>query len=651
MIRECAAIRVNSGSGLHFRAPLFRPKTTRGVAFGCTPGSIFAMSSPLITLFKEQLENESRTLADDLGLTKRGDFLSWWYFRRLLGLEDPEVAEILCDGGGDLGIDAIRIDEEQLVHFYQFKNPEGIDNALPAGEVDKMIAGLLTILNRRHDTIANPELRGRVQEIYQTVPTGYRIHLVTSASGITLESREKLDGFIGSLNAPDGFFVWDCEDVHSLQDQLYQKTLPTVGDPIEFSLNDGPGPYPVRSANHDCWLFHARGTVLADLYAKHGEQLLQQNIRVYQGDRGTNAAIFATCTTDDSANFLHFNNGVTFLGDEAPWDPFTKKLTIKRGQVVNGGQTVRVLHMAHTQGKLRSEVLVPIRIITSHGDKDFASNVAVNLNNQNRIEPSFLRSNDPRVLQLASSLASSGWYLERREREVALLSPAERLSIEGRIGRKLDGAVIPLKVGAQAYVATFMRQPELAKKNPKRIFLGATDGGSFEKVFSPDLTAERFVDAHRLAVCVDGLIRQFMTKKRRKERVADWKTDYADLLGGKLISQYGDAVDQVVPQSAVFLCALAYEYAVRIKQRAFEELLSELEGGGVGIFQTLLFTILVYASSDKATKSWPTLLKSQPFFENVASYLRGVAAGSIDSAAGGVAVQGQSSLFEAPDSY
>lgn len=122
-------------------------------------------------------------------------------------------------------------------------------------------------------------------------------------------------------------------------------------------------------------------------------------------------------------------------------------------------------------------------------------------------------------------------------------------------------------------------------------------------------------------------------------------------VGGKLISQYGDAVDQVVPQSAVFLCALAYEYAVRIKQRAFEELLSELEGGGVGIFQTLLFTILVYASSDKATKSWPTLLKSQPFFENVASYLRGVAAGSIDSAAGGVAVQGQSSLFEAPDSY
>jgi hypothetical protein len=70
------------------------------------------LSSPLISPFKEQLENESQGIAEARGLTKRGDFLSWWYFRRLVGLEDTEIGEILCDGYNDLGVDAIRIDEE-----------------------------------------------------------------------------------------------------------------------------------------------------------------------------------------------------------------------------------------------------------------------------------------------------------------------------------------------------------------------------------------------------------------------------------------------------------------------------------------------------------------------------------------------------------
>ena len=37
-------------------------------------------------------------------------------------MSDIEAKEQICDGGGDLGIDAIEIDDEQVV-FYQFKNP------------------------------------------------------------------------------------------------------------------------------------------------------------------------------------------------------------------------------------------------------------------------------------------------------------------------------------------------------------------------------------------------------------------------------------------------------------------------------------------------------------------------------------------------
>jgi hypothetical protein len=583
------------------------------------------MSTPLLGLFKEQLENESRSLASKHGLQKRGDHLIWWYFLRLTGLPESEVEEIVCDGAADLGIDAIWIDEEDVVHFYTFKNPESSDSAFPGGDVDKTIGGLNVILARRHQAIANEVLRGRIEEIYQTVPTGYRLHIVTSGDGISGESRTKLHAFVESLAGPSAdFFRWDLEDIKRLQDAFYQKNLPTVESPIDFQL-DLP-PYQVRSANHDSYILHAKAIDMAALYEIHGEQLLQQNIRVYQGDNATNSLIRETATGAQSANFLHYNNGVTFLCESAQWDGFTRKLTLKKAQVVNGGQTVRVLRMARNDNKLRSDVSTIVRVITSQGDKEFASNVAVNLNNQNRIEPSFLRSNEPRVMQLSSALASMGWYLERRESEVENLTVAESLAIEAQIGFPLAERVIRLKEGAQAYVATYLRQPELAKKNPKKIFLSANDGGYFDRVFNSDLTAEKFVTAQQIAARVNEYVRQFMARKRRKERVENWKKDLAEILGEKLVSEHADVLDQVIPQSAVFLAALVFDLRVVAQKLSVESLLGEL-GSNHNLLNELIHRLIDIGKAQRGTsRSWPTLLKSQSFFENVASLARGKAA-------------------------
>jgi hypothetical protein len=376
------------------------------------------MSTSLLGLFKEQLENESNSLANIHSLTKRGDHLIWWYFSRLRGLSSSSILEIVCDGSNDLGLDAIWIDEDDFVHFYTFKHPQRHQAMFAAGDIDKTLGGLNLVLSRQHQAIANSELRGRVEEIYQTVPSGYRIHVVTSGTGLPEEARIKLSAFVRGLRGPsEEFCRWELEDLAGLQDAFYRKHLPTVEEPIVFDI-DLP-PYQVRAANHDSYLFHANARVLALMYEKYGEQLLQQNIRVYQGDGATNSLIRKTATIDAEAqNFFHYNNGITFLCETAQWDGFTKKLTLRKAQVVNGGQTIRVLHDAFSSADLKNSVWAPIRVITSQGDKEFASNVAVNLNNQNRIEPSFLRSNDPRVVQLASALASMGWYLERRESEI-----------------------------------------------------------------------------------------------------------------------------------------------------------------------------------------------------------------------------------------
>lgn len=177
------------------------------------------MTSSLIRIFKEQLENESRTIAEERGLVKRGDHLIWWYFLKLVGIESKVIEEIVCDGAADLGIDAIWIDSDEVVHFYTFKNPENVDSVFSAGDVDKTIGGLNVVLDRQHHEIANPDLKGRIDEIYQTVPTAYRLHIVTSGTGIPYEARVKLDAFVARLQGPsDEFFRWHLEDIEKIQD-------------------------------------------------------------------------------------------------------------------------------------------------------------------------------------------------------------------------------------------------------------------------------------------------------------------------------------------------------------------------------------------------------------------------------------------------
>src|SRR4051794_27434441 len=108
-----------------------------------TQGPTVDPNSAPLGLFKEQLENESAKLASQHGLIERGHYLVWWYFMKLRRYSIPKIEEIVCDGGGDLGIDALDIDDDNHVHFYQFKNPVTISKpTFEGGDIDKVIAGL-----------------------------------------------------------------------------------------------------------------------------------------------------------------------------------------------------------------------------------------------------------------------------------------------------------------------------------------------------------------------------------------------------------------------------------------------------------------------------------------------------------------------------
>ena len=67
----------------------------------------------------------------------------YWVLRFVLGLEETEAQDAICDGGNDKGIDAIHVDEnDKTVYVFQSKRRQKLATTL--GDTDlKLLVGTL----------------------------------------------------------------------------------------------------------------------------------------------------------------------------------------------------------------------------------------------------------------------------------------------------------------------------------------------------------------------------------------------------------------------------------------------------------------------------------------------------------------------------
>ena len=92
-----------------------------------------------------------------------------------------------------------------------------------------------------------------------------------------------------------------------------------------------------------------------------------------------------------------------------------------------------------------------------------------------------------------------------------------------------------------------------------------------------------------------------------------------EILAGSLVTKHSNVLDQVIPQSSVFLCGILFEEQVTLLRKDPNEVLRILEKGNTELIIKKLELLIDFAKQNPklADKSWPTLLKSQPFFEVV----------------------------------
>lgn len=246
----------------------------------------------------------------------------------------------------------------------------------------------------------------------------------------------------GVIDAPDvssrglgrldlSFHLWDIG-------RLYRLAQPEMDrQPIEVDLQaefeepircmQAPGP----TFEYKTFLAVIPARVIHDLYATHGQRLLEANVRSFLQARGSVNRGIRDTILNEPERFLGYNNGLSAIAQQVELytlEDGTKAIgKIKDFQIVNGAQTTAsIFHSARRAKDRLQDVYVQAKIIeiAPASFEKFAPLVSRFSNSQNRVHGADFASNDAFHLRLESlsrevsspvhnDVGGTHWFYER----------------------------------------------------------------------------------------------------------------------------------------------------------------------------------------------------------------------------------------------
>ena len=379
-----------------------------------------------------------------------------------ISLED--AAELLTEGGNDAGVDGLHIDEVEDGEFlvtvfqgkYKLNNLDGTAN-FPENGVQKAVNTVQILFDPFRQVTLNDRLAPKVEEIRSLIRDTYipRVRFMLCNNGAKWNAIAQ--GWIDEMkkNYPDKVEFYHFN--HDSIVRILQRTK-TVNATLQLS-----GQLIVEDMNYMRVLL-GRVAVqhIADLFERHGDRLLQRNIRRYLGlhSNRVNFAIHETLLSARADKFYFYNNGITVVCDKFDYNAFQKtdhKVQLKNMQIINGGQTCKTIHetlMSALPSLFGQSAYVMVRIYQlAEEKKDFVQEITYATNSQNPVDLRDLRSNDEIQKTLELGMKDLG-YTYKRQRE------------EGGSG----SSVITSSIAAEATLAVWRERPHQAKFRRKEHF-------------------------------------------------------------------------------------------------------------------------------------------------------------------------------------
>jgi hypothetical protein len=253
---------------------------------------------------------------EQLNITQatRLKYLAFLYLsvKIILDLSEDEAFECLTEGGGDFGIDAIHLSEEHegefTVSLFQAKYKQNLE--ANANFPEEGIKALINAIRYIFDPSAileniNERLKIKLEEVRSLIRDGYIPQVRALACNNGMKWNNAAQEEINRVEFGDQV-TWEYVNHDTLVNILH--TTKPVNDILQLS-----GKAITEDFNFSRVLIGRMAvTAIATLIERHGERLLERNIRRYLGLQGNrvNEAIRDTLTGDEQSNF--FIRRITF---------------------------------------------------------------------------------------------------------------------------------------------------------------------------------------------------------------------------------------------------------------------------------------------------------------------------------------------------
>ncbi|MFM7904303.1 MAG: AIPR family protein [Microcystis sp.] len=446
-----------------------------------------------ISIIDQRLVSVSKDIrqkaSEELRITDEGRLksLAFVYLcvKTILDLDGDDVFDCLTEGGGDFGVDAIHISEEYdgefTVSLFQAKyknNLEGNSNFPEEG-----IKSLINAINYLFNPAAklehiNQRLLVKVEEARSLIRDGYIPQVRTIACNNGLKWNSSAQEAIERTEFGDQV-TWEYVN-HERLVKILQASKP-VKDTLQLS-----GKAIVEDMEFSRVLLgRISVTEIATLIERHGERLLERNIRRYLGLQGNrvNEGIRHTLTSDEKNNFYFYNNGVTLTCDSFSYNALQDgdyQVRVENLQIINGGQTCMTIFKTLREPDLihqNAQAFVLLRLYQLPRENEgLVQRITYATNSQNPVDLKDLRANDERQKILEKDIEQLGFNYRTK-----------------RSNTPTRSADITSGVAAEAVLSVWRRKPHQAKFFSREHF-----GKLYDTIFTDQLNGAQIVIAVQL---------------------------------------------------------------------------------------------------------------------------------------------------------
>jgi AIPR protein/Abortive infection phage resistance protein N-terminal domain len=360
---------------------------------------------------------------------------------------------------------------------------------------------------------------------------------------------------------PATYEIWDLERIHRIETSGKEREDIEI-DFSEYAKQGIPClPAYMSDASMKSYLLVMPGPILADLYEKYGERLLEQNVRTFLQFRGNINKGMRNTILNEPHMFFSYNNGLSATAEEVRMGANDTRLLAARNlQIVNGGQTTASIFTAgkKEKGKDGKEgvdlsgvyVQVKLSVVSPELTEEVVPRISEYANTQNKVSAADFFSNHPfhrkmeefsRRLWAPSPVGmvqQTHWFYERARGQYvnkqANLTPAEKKKFllqnpKNQMFTKTDLA---------KYVRSFEGLPHEVSKGAQKNFSGfagdlgrqwdENDGHDFNELWFKRLIGQAIYFRH-----LDNMVLR-----------ASWYTGYKANVVAYALAKFADLVKE-----------------------------------------------------------------------------------------------------------